>query len=145
MLWLPSPLFPWLAVFQKAALPRQLLRALALGRRPPAAVARHVCHALCSCAQSGNTALMIATRKSDLPLSSVDMLIKAGAALDLQNKDGNTALILATNRQDASLVDMLIKAGAALDLQNKASSLLPRRLVLFPSMLCFCVFDTYAQ
>lgn len=45
-------------------------------------------------------------------------LIEAGAALDAQNSDGNTALIRSACEGRAHLTRALIEAGAALDIQN---------------------------
>lgn len=45
-------------------------------------------------------------------------LIEAGAALDRQNSDGNTALLRAACEGRAELASVLIRVGAALDVQN---------------------------
>jgi ankyrin repeat protein len=42
------------------------------------------------------------------------MLIEAGADLNLQDEDGNTALMIAVNNNNLKIVKMLIKAGANL-------------------------------
>src|SRR3954471_16791973 len=45
-------------------------------------------------------------------------LIEAGAQLDAQNSDGNTALLRAACEGRAELASVLIKVGARLDVQN---------------------------
>ena len=47
------------------------------------------------------------------------MLIKAGAGLNVKNKDGNTPLILAAWRGYIEMGQLLIKAGADINIQNK--------------------------
>jgi ankyrin repeat protein len=51
----------------------------------------------------------------------VQALIGAGADLNLQNKDGETALTLASERDHPATVQALIEAGANLNLQAKVS------------------------
>ena len=53
--------------------------------------------------------------------ATAEALIKAGANLDLQDKNGNTALIVAARYGRTATVEALIKAGANLDLQNSVS------------------------
>jgi ankyrin repeat protein len=60
----------------------------------------------------GNTALLIAVK-------CISLLVKAGANTNLQNKEGDTALMKAAWMGRTEDVSMLVKAGAALDLQNK--------------------------
>ena len=50
-----------------------------------------------------------------------EVLIKAGANLDLQGCRGSTALIKAAREGHTAIVEALIKAGANLDLQNSVS------------------------
>ena len=45
-------------------------------------------------------------------------LIEAGAGLNAQNSDGNTALLRAACENRAELASVLIKVGAKLDVQN---------------------------
>ena len=64
-----------------------------------------------------DTDLIKASQNSDLGL--VNQLLATGAAVDSQNKDGNTALMLAVIfGHDTSIVEQLLAAGAAVDLQN---------------------------
>ncbi|CAI8021211.1 Putative ankyrin repeat protein MM_0045 [Geodia barretti] len=49
----------------------------------------------------------------------VPMLVKAGAALDLQNKEGDSAVIIATVRYHLPVLKELVRAGADLNLQNQ--------------------------
>ena len=52
-------------------------------------------------------------------LEIVQELIRAGAALDLQDKRGNTALMRAVMNNHLKIVQELIRVGAALDVQDK--------------------------
>ena len=54
-----------------------------------------------------------------VPSTTVQELIRAGAALDLQNNKGITALIEAANKNNLEMVQELIRAGATLDMQDK--------------------------
>ncbi|CAI8021212.1 Putative ankyrin repeat protein MM_0045 [Geodia barretti] len=50
----------------------------------------------------------------------ISLLLEAGANTDLQNHDGDSALMMAVSSwSKTKVVPMLVKAGAALDLQNK--------------------------
>ena len=49
---------------------------------------------------------------------AVDLLIQAGAVVNIRNLSGNTPLILAAQRSDAKSVDVLIKAGADVNYRN---------------------------
>ncbi len=49
----------------------------------------------------------------------VQMLIGAGAKLDIQDKDGSTALHLAARENQPNIAQMLVDAGARKDIQNK--------------------------
>jgi len=59
----------------------------------------------------GNTALMDASAMKDS--DTVELLIKAGAELDIKSKSGQTALILAVGRKDEKIAKILIDAGAS--------------------------------
>lgn len=75
------------------------------------------------CDDDGNTALMRAA--IDLDSEMVKLLIDAKAALDTQNKYGETALIIAARRTDTlieratNIIKLLVDAGAALNTQEK--------------------------
>ncbi|CAI8021052.1 Putative ankyrin repeat protein MM_0045 [Geodia barretti] len=49
----------------------------------------------------------------------VSLLVKAGANTDLQNKDGDSALMMAAREGRTEVVSLLLEAGANTDLQNK--------------------------
>ncbi|CAI8021144.1 Putative ankyrin repeat protein MM_0045 [Geodia barretti] len=49
----------------------------------------------------------------------VSLLIEAGANIDLQNKDGDSAVIVATTLYNLSVLKELVRAGADLNLQNQ--------------------------
>ena len=49
----------------------------------------------------------------------LEMLISTGANINLQNKDGNTALILSSYQGHTDIVSILIKANADINLKNK--------------------------
>ena len=49
---------------------------------------------------------------------AVDLLIQAGAVVDVRNLSGNTPLILAAQRSDAKSLDVLIKEGADVNYRN---------------------------
>ena len=48
----------------------------------------------------------------------VELLIKAGANIDLQDSRGRTALYIASLIGHTGIVELLIKAGANIDLQD---------------------------
>lgn len=64
-----------------------------------------------------STLLMRATKKGSEEL--VKMLIKAGASINAQNKNGNTALIYATTHNFINIASLLIKSGADVHIKNK--------------------------
>ncbi|MGC1183133.1 Dot/Icm T4SS effector AnkY/LegA9 [Legionella sp.] len=47
-------------------------------------------------------------------------LVKAGASLDLQDKDGQTALHIAVKQGDRQMIKMLIDAGASIDISDRS-------------------------
>lgn len=65
----------------------------------------------------GNTALILAT-ESNPDVSIVKALLNAGADVDHQNQDGDTALIKAAGNDNLEAVRALIQAGADLNLEN---------------------------
>jgi ankyrin repeat protein len=68
----------------------------------------------------GGTALIIASEFSDTSGKEiVEALISAGADLNIQNKDGYTALMTATFYHNQETVDALISAGADLNIQDE--------------------------
>ncbi|XP_075943402.1 CARD- and ANK-domain containing inflammasome adapter protein [Anarhichas minor] len=71
---------------------------------------------------SNETLLHVAAERGHL--SAIELLIRKGARLDLQDKKGHTALHRAAGRGHAETVGALVQAGApiyALDLQGKTS------------------------
>lgn len=65
----------------------------------------------------GETPLMIATQTREL--ETMNFLIRSGAKLDIQDKDGDTALTRAvTDSSDPAVVTTLIKSGANLRMKN---------------------------
>ena len=50
----------------------------------------------------------------------VELLLGRGASIDLQNKDGHTALTYAAGKGNPSIVSVLLRAGARADLHDKA-------------------------
>jgi len=71
--------------------------------------------------EDGQTALMIATYNDHSKIMC--LLIKHGANVNIQTKDGTTALmtavIIASSYGDTKIVRLLIEAGATLDIQDK--------------------------
>ncbi|MHC1780083.1 MAG: ankyrin repeat domain-containing protein [Bacteroidales bacterium] len=66
----------------------------------------------------GNTALLLAVREIDPKYTeSAKLLIDKGAKVDIQNKLGYTALMLAVHKTD--IVNMLLAKNAKIDLQSK--------------------------
>jgi len=66
----------------------------------------------------GAPAIIFATRKGDSRM--VTLLLKAGAVVDLTDKDGNTALMEASKLGHAEVVEPLINAGSKIRLKNKS-------------------------
>lgn len=71
---------------------------------------------------AGTTALMVAAwdeaQGSRKHLETVKLLIDRGADLNLQRSNGDTALILATEKGHTEIVKLLIDSGANLNLKN---------------------------
>jgi uncharacterized protein len=65
---------------------------------------------------TGNTPIMdaVAVENTDLVRDFID----AGAALDVQNKNGQTALILAVGKANGKITDLLLEAGADTDITD---------------------------
>jgi len=63
------------------------------------------------------TALMW-TSRSNSNSKTVQLLIEAGASLDIQDDKGRTALILASANSNSKIIPLLIEAGASLDIQD---------------------------
>ena len=70
--------------------------------------------------RDGRTALILAARFKASFLANIELLVGAGADLNLQSIWGHTALIWAALRGGSEIVQALISAGANLNLQNKA-------------------------
>jgi len=70
--------------------------------------------------QKGQTALMYAILgSSQFKHQNVAILIEHQANLDLQNQDGDTALMLAIRQHDDDIVEALVRARANQTLKNK--------------------------
>ncbi|MFP4562351.1 MAG: ankyrin repeat domain-containing protein [Spirochaetia bacterium] len=65
---------------------------------------------------TGNTPVMDAVAAENIDL--VREFIDAGAALDVQNKNGQTALILAVGKANGKITDLLLEAGADTDITD---------------------------
>ena len=57
--------------------------------------------------EAGNTLVMIASAKGDIPILKSLILLKA--KVDLKNNDGDTALHIAASKGEAKIVDLLVK------------------------------------
>jgi hypothetical protein len=68
-------------------------------------------------ADTGETALHIVTRRTDLPW--VGLMLKHNANLNLKDRQGNTALMLATIARWEEGVNVLLRVKAMPDLQNR--------------------------
>ena len=69
---------------------------------------------------NGMSGLSVATKNSKTEV--IELLIKSGANIDLQNEDGITALMWAADEGNLDIVDKLIIAGAKVDMRNKQGS-----------------------
>ena len=72
----------------------------------------------------GKTALMNAAAYDNLEM--VQMLLRAGAALDLRTPDGDTAFLYAVMMNHLEMVQELVRAGAALDMQFRGKTALQK-------------------
>ena len=69
---------------------------------------------------NGWTALMKASERGDSNLEVIDLLLRHGAQADLQNNEGDSALIVATqNRQTVLVIKLVRDHRANVDLKNK--------------------------
>ena len=68
--------------------------------------------------REGGTALILAAKSRTPLLANIELLVGAGAELELQDKMGNSALIWAAEREHSEVVEALINAGADPNLQN---------------------------
>jgi ankyrin repeat protein len=64
----------------------------------------------------GNTALIFAAEGEPL---IVDFLITSGASIDLQNKNGLSALMVAINHEEIDVIKLLMAAGANIELTDR--------------------------
>jgi len=92
------------------------------------AVAREECemglHVVNGISSSGVTPLMVAVYKEEEYI--VNMLISHGADLDVQDQQGQTALIIAAHKGSTALLATLLEAGAKVGLRTKGSWLQSR-------------------
>ena len=98
---------------------RQTILMLAVEREEAYCVkylTEHMPQAMIDYRSGGETALMLAApESSERSLLCMQHLIDAGAELDLQNKYGYTAVMLALNNNSSNAVSLLLEKGAALD------------------------------
>ena len=59
---------------------------------------------------------MIASKKRDTKI--VELLLEKGAQVDLQNKDGWSALMSASKGGSVDIIQLLLKKGAKINLRN---------------------------
>jgi len=78
-----------------------------------------------------------------LLLSQKD-LIEAGAALDIQSKDGQTALIVAVGTGDTVTIEALLKAGANPDISDNLGLSARKYAALFRNNSLIALFDNLA-
>ena len=75
--------------------------------------------------------------------SLAEDLIKAGAALDIKSKDGQTALVVAVGAEHEKTVEALIKAGANPDIADSMGVSARSYAKLFKKSGIIALFDTY--
>ena len=70
-------------------------------------------------------------------------LVQAKAALDLQSKDGQTALVIAVGRNDVAMATLLLQAGASPDLPDKLGFSARKYAKLFHNPAMTGLFERY--
>ncbi len=74
---------------------------------------------------------------------AVHELLQAKAALDLQSKDGQTALVIAVGKSDVSMASLLLQAGASPDLADKLGFSARKYARLFHNPAMTGLFEKY--
>jgi len=90
----------------------------------------------------GTTALVDSVMRKQHGI--MDVLINAGADLDIKSKDGQTALIVAVGAGDERMVEALLKAGADPDISDNMGVSARKYAALFHKSSVTTLFDTYA-
>jgi uncharacterized protein len=80
-------------------------------------------------------------RKKDL----IQTLIEAGADVNIQSKDGQTALIVVVGAGDEDIVDMLAKAGADPDIKDALGVSARKYATIFGNKKMLAMFDANAK
>jgi ankyrin repeat protein len=93
-------------------------------------------------ADRGSSALIDAVMGGHGPI--VEDLVKAGAALNLKSKDGQSALILAVGANDQNSAELLLRGGAAADEPDSLGASARKYALLFKKPGMTALFDKYA-
>jgi hypothetical protein len=72
-------------------------------------------------------------------------LIESGANVDIQSKDGQTALLIAVGADDEAVVETLLKAGANLDISDSLGLSARKYATLYHKSSILALFETYAS
>jgi hypothetical protein len=72
-------------------------------------------------------------------------LIESGANVDIQSKDGQTALVMAVGADDEAVVEALLKAGANPDISDSLGVSARKYSTLFHKSSMLALFETYAS
>lgn len=89
----------------------------------------------------GNSALMDAVAGAHAGLAEI--LIAAGAAVDLTSKDGQSALVIAVGKNNSKIAALLLAAGADPDLCDKLGFSARKYAKLFHDPAMTALFDRY--
>ena len=68
--------------------------------------------------KAGYNETLVMRAASEGKFKCLSELVKAGADVNLKNKDGDTALILAADGNHVDCVDLLLKTGASVNATN---------------------------
>jgi len=89
----------------------------------------------------GSSALFDGAMKKNTAL--VKVLIEAGADTNVQDKDGQSALVVAVGAGDEKTVEELVKSGANPDLEDSLGSTARKYATLFRNKTMIALFDNY--
>jgi hypothetical protein len=89
----------------------------------------------------GSTALFDSAMKRNAAM--VKALIEAGADTNIQDKDGQSALVVSVGAGDVDLVEMLVKSGANPDLEDSLGSSARKYATLFRNKAMLALFNEY--
>lgn len=90
----------------------------------------------------GNTAIIDAALGKYSGI--IEVLIKAGADVNVKSKDGQSALIMAVNLDDEETAKILLKAGADPDASDSLGASAKKYAALFHKTAMLALFDKYA-